>query len=176
MSGRVGERLAELTASGTSCLFWMNGNPDEIPIKIKSTRPVMTSVSASGPPRKGTWVALKPALTMKRSAAQWVALPTPAEAKLRLPSFALATSSCTVLMPFDGATSSTFGTLPKTATPAKSAASIVRKVGVGSRCPGVRGGVDQQSVAIGVRFRDRCLTKAAAGAATIFYHDGLPEL
>ena len=56
-SGRVGERLAELTASGTPGLFWMNGSPDEMPIKMKSTRPVITSVSASGPPRKGTCVA-----------------------------------------------------------------------------------------------------------------------
>ena len=98
----------------------MKGRPDEIPMKMKSTRPVMTSVSASGPPRNGTCVTCRPALTMNRSAAQWVALPTPAEAKLIPSDFALATNSCTVLMPFDGATSSTFGTLPKLATAAKS--------------------------------------------------------
>src|SRR5262249_30487256 len=85
-------------------------------------RPVITSVSASGPPRNGTCVALNPALTMKRPAAQWVALPTPAEAKLMLPSFAFATSSCRVLIPFDGAIRSTFGTLPKLATAEKSPA------------------------------------------------------
>ena len=48
-------------------------------MQAKSTRPVITSVIASGPPRNGTWVPWKPALTRKRSAAQWVALPTPAE-------------------------------------------------------------------------------------------------
>jgi hypothetical protein len=67
-------------------------------------------------------VTLSPALTLNRSAAQWVALPTPADAKLRLPLFAFATSSCTVLMSFDGATSSTFGTFPKLATAEKSLA------------------------------------------------------
>ena len=49
-------------------------------MQVKSTRPVVTSVSASGPPLNGTWTALNPALTRSRSAAQWVALPTPADA------------------------------------------------------------------------------------------------
>ncbi len=48
------------------------------------------------------------------------ALPTPAEAKVIVPDFAAAASSCTVLMPFEGAITITFGTLPNEATAAKS--------------------------------------------------------
>ena len=58
----------------------MNGSAADMPMQVKSTRPVITSVSASGPPRNGTCTAWNPALTRRRSAAQWVALPTPAEA------------------------------------------------------------------------------------------------
>ena len=96
-------------------------------MKQKSTRPVMTSVSAAGPPLNGTWVALMPAESKKRSAAQCVALPTPAEAKVSAPTLVRSTRAATVVMPVAGATNSTLGTTPKTATPAKSlAGSYVR--------------------------------------------------
>src|SRR6266508_3961073 len=57
------------------------------------------------------WVAWKPALAMKRSALRWVALPTPAEAKLIDPGLALAaaTKACTVLNPLEGAMIITIG-------------------------------------------------------------------
>jgi len=60
----------------------------------------------------------------KRSALRWVALPTPAEAKLKEPGLALAaaTRSDAVWKPFDGETTSTFGLLPSETTAAKSAA------------------------------------------------------
>ena len=44
----------------------------------KSTRPVITSVSASGMPLNGTWMASKPALRRNRSVLRCVAEPTPA--------------------------------------------------------------------------------------------------
>ena len=89
---------------------------------MKSTRPVSTSVSASGPPLNGTWVASNPAASRSRSAAQCVALPMPADANVMLPFFAAATSCWIVLKPFLGETTSTLGTVPKIATPAKSRA------------------------------------------------------
>jgi hypothetical protein len=89
-------------------------------MQAKSTRPVITSVIASTPPLNGTCVALKPALSRSRSAARCVALPTPAEAKVMFPAFAAATMSLSVLMPFDGAIITTFGTLPNGMTPEKS--------------------------------------------------------
>ena len=79
-SGSAAERFCVVTASGKSLPSRMKGMPDEVPTHMKSTRPVITSVSASGPPRNGMCVALKPALSRKRSAAQCVALPTPADA------------------------------------------------------------------------------------------------
>ena len=87
---------------------------------MKSTRPVMTSVSASGPPRNGTCTAWKPPLRRRRSAAQCVALPTPAEAKVSERALAAAASSASVLMFFEGAITTTFGTLPNEATAEKS--------------------------------------------------------
>jgi hypothetical protein len=53
-----------------------------------------------------------------------VAVPTPAEAKLKEPGFALAaaTRSRAVLKPFEGETTSTFGLVPSETTAAKSAA------------------------------------------------------
>ena len=73
----------------------------------------MTSVSASGPPRNGTWTASKPALMRSRSTLRWVAEPTPTDAKLKDPGFALAaaTKSWIVLIPLDGETINTFATL-----------------------------------------------------------------
>jgi hypothetical protein len=51
-----------------------------------------------------------------------VALPTPTDEKLRAPglAFAAATRSPTVLKPFAGATTSTFGEMPNGTTAAKS--------------------------------------------------------
>src|SRR5215475_2869661 len=43
-----------------------NGIADEMPIKQKSMRPVITSASAAGPPVSGTCVALTPADSRKR--------------------------------------------------------------------------------------------------------------
>ena len=65
-------------------------------------------------------MALNPALMRKRSAAQWLALPTPEEEKVTFSLLALATRSSAVRMPLDAATSSTLGTVPNRATPAKS--------------------------------------------------------
>src|SRR5260370_14584386 len=118
--GRAGERFAVLTASGIRRPSVMNAIADEMPITQKSTRPAITSVRAASPPLNGTWVALTPAASRKRSAAQCVALPTPADPKVTVLSFARSTNSPAVLMPFDGATSITFGTAPNMATPAKS--------------------------------------------------------
>ena len=79
-SGSAASASASTTASATSFLSRISGSAAEMPMQVKSTRPVITSVSASGPPRNGTWVAWKPPLIRMRSAAQCVALPTPAEA------------------------------------------------------------------------------------------------
>ena len=79
-SGSVRERLGVLTASAVSLPSLISGSAADMPIEVKSTRPVITSVSASGPPRNGTWTPVKPPATLIRSAAQCVALPTPAEA------------------------------------------------------------------------------------------------
>src|SRR5262245_60789361 len=93
-------------------------------VKRKSARPDRTSVIASAPPRNGMCTASNPAAMRKRSALKWVAVPTPAEAKLKAPGLdlAAATRSCAVLKPFDGDTTSTFGLLPSETTAAKSAA------------------------------------------------------
>ena len=40
----------------------------------------------------------------------------------------------------------------------------------------MRGGVNQQRVAVGIGFGDQRRAKAAAGAAAIFNNDGLPDL
>ena len=45
-------------------------------------RPAMTSLMASGPPLNGMCTALMPALSRKRSALRWDALPSPTDAKL----------------------------------------------------------------------------------------------
>jgi hypothetical protein len=76
-------------------------------------------------------------------------------------------------MPLDGATSSTFGTLPKLATAAKSFDGQVR---IGGGRAGMSSGVDQQRVAVGLRFRHRRRTETAAGPTTVLDHDGLTEL
>src|SRR5215471_13715774 len=76
----------------------MSGSPEEIPVDMKSTRPAITSVSASGPPLNGMCSALMPALSNNRSAPQCVALPIPAEAKLNVPARPAAISSGSVLM------------------------------------------------------------------------------
>ncbi len=91
---------------------------------VKSTRPVMTSVSASGMPLNGTWIASNPALTRKRSVLRWVAEPTPAVAKVSPPGLdlAAATRSFSVLKPFSGETTVTLGELPSDVTAAKSRA------------------------------------------------------
>ena len=78
--GSALDRLVELTASATSLPSRISGSAADMPMLVQSTRPVITSVSASGPPRNGTCVAWKPPAIRMRSAAQCVALPTPAEA------------------------------------------------------------------------------------------------
>jgi hypothetical protein len=98
----------------------MKGMPDEMPMLMKSTSPLATWVRASGPPLNGTWRAVNPAASRSRSAAQWVALPTPADANVNEPFLAAWTSSLSVLIPLAGETTVTFGTVPKTATPARS--------------------------------------------------------
>src|ERR1700730_6619245 len=97
--GRAGERFSVLSASGSRRASAIKDIADEMPMKQKSTRPLITSVSAAGPPLNGTCVALTPAESRKRSAAQWVALPTPADAKVIAPPLARSTSSLTVLIP-----------------------------------------------------------------------------
>ena len=98
----------------------MKGRPDEMPMLMKSTSPLATWVRASGPPLNGTWTALNPAASRNRSAAQWVALPTPADANVNEPFLAASTNSLRVLIPFAGEITVTFGTLPKRATPERS--------------------------------------------------------
>jgi hypothetical protein len=51
--GNVGDQLRRLTASGSKRPSLMNGIADEMPMKQKLTRPVITSVSAAGPPLNG---------------------------------------------------------------------------------------------------------------------------
>ena len=100
----------------------MKGSPDAMPMLMKSTRPVTTSVSASGPPLNGMWVASIPAATRRRSAPQCVALPMPAEAKVKLAIRPASINSFMVLNPFFGETTVTLGTMPNMTTPAKSLA------------------------------------------------------
>jgi hypothetical protein len=118
--GNALDRFAEQTASARSLPSLISPIADGMPMQAKSTRPVITSVTASTPPLNGTWVALKPALTRSRSAAQCVALPTPAEAKVIFPDFAAATNSPRVLMPFEGAIMTTLAALPNGMTAEKS--------------------------------------------------------
>jgi hypothetical protein len=61
-------------------------------------------------------------LARNRIALRWVAVPTPADPKLIPPAFALAsaTKSATVLNPRARETTSTFGTIPRGTTAAKS--------------------------------------------------------
>src|SRR6516162_7059405 len=84
----------------------MKGSAVAIVEQVKSTRPDMISVSISGIPRNGTCKASKPALKRKISAEMWVAEPTPAAPNVIKTGLALAaaTSCCSVLMPFSGAT------------------------------------------------------------------------
>ena len=57
---------------------------------MKWTRPAMTSLSDSGAPLYGTWVASMPAASLNISPLIWVPLPMPAELKLIWPGRALA--------------------------------------------------------------------------------------
>ena len=123
-SGSADERRGVLTASATSLPSRMKGSAVAMVEQLKSTRPAMISVSISGIPRNGTCKASKPALKRNISAEMWVAEPTPAVPNVIEPGLALAaaTSCCSVLMPFSGATTVTLGELPKAATAAKSSA------------------------------------------------------
>ena len=76
-SARV--RCGVLTANAIKPPDCRNGSTPDMPAHMKSMRPAITSVSDSAP-RNGTCTPSKPALTRSRSAAQWVALPAPAEA------------------------------------------------------------------------------------------------
>ena len=89
----------------------MNGSAAAMVEKQKSTRPVITSVSTSGMPRNGTCTPSNPALKRKRSVVKCVDEPTPAVPKVIAPAFCLAaaTSSCSVLMPLSGATTTMLG-------------------------------------------------------------------
>src|SRR2546422_3496331 len=100
----------------------------------------------------------------KRSALKWVAVPTPAEAKLKEPGLALAvaTRSCAVLKPFDGETTNTFGLVPSETAAAKSAA--------------VSYGGGQQRIAVRLRLGDHGASDRRSGAAAVLDHDRLPEL
>ena len=78
---------------------------------MKSTRPVTTSVSASGPPRNGTWTAFEPGAQqqpLRRHA--WRC--EPADAKVNEAGLAAGDELAQVLMPFAGEITVTFGTMP----------------------------------------------------------------
>ena len=79
-------------------------------------------MTASADPLNGMLVASILAAILNFSAFRWVALPWPAEAKLRLPGLAraVASSSCSVLMFFDGEITSALGSDEIGVTPAKS--------------------------------------------------------
>src|SRR5262249_19469482 len=100
----------------------MKPSADDTPQQKKSTRPAITSVSPSRPPGNGTWTASNPALMRNRSAAQWVALPVPADAKVNDPALAAATNSGNVLRPLSGETTVTLGMVPNGTTAEKSRA------------------------------------------------------
>src|SRR5262245_28581558 len=82
----------------------------------------MTSATASGAPLFGTWTVSIAAAALNFSPPMCVELPSPADANVSLPGFALAasTSAWTVSYPRDGDVTRIFGVLARVATGVKS--------------------------------------------------------
>src|SRR6476661_128870 len=76
-SGSADARFDVLTPSATALPSRMKGSDGKIGLNTKSTRPLITSANASGPPLNGTCTPSNPALRRKRSALRWVAEPLP---------------------------------------------------------------------------------------------------
>ncbi len=93
ISGFMRVRCVVETASARSLPSLMSPAVEPNGAMKKCTRPVMTSVSASGMPLWGTCTTSMPALLRIISPPKCVALPVPAEVKLSCPGFALASAT-----------------------------------------------------------------------------------
>ena len=119
-----------------------------------------------------------PALIRSRSAAQWVALPTPAEAKVNVPGLALAaaTSSLQRLDALGGRHHRHIRHAAERGDRGEIVCGVVGDLGIGGRRRRMRGGVDQQRISIRIRLADGGSTNRATGAAAVLNNDRLPEL
>ncbi len=88
--GRFGRRFGEHTARSLSFPPFTCGIAEPVELKVRSTSPEISAASASPVPLKGTCIMSTPAWSLKASAAMCWMLPTPDEAKVSLPGFALA--------------------------------------------------------------------------------------
>ena len=136
----------------------------------------MTSTMASGAPLKVIACAWNPALRRKRSIARWIGLPTPIDPNVIGRCFPSATSSCTVLMFFDGAMTRTIGQISERRDRDKILDRIIRQVGDCGGRDDVSRGMGQQRVAVGIRHGDGARGDRAACARLVFDDDRLPEL
>src|SRR6187431_2565201 len=89
-SGRVGQRLAPVTAIGRKRLLRISGIAPAMPAKASSVSPAEVATIAAGEPLYGTCRMLALAMYLKSSPAICVALARPDDAKLSLPGCARA--------------------------------------------------------------------------------------
>ena len=121
-SGTAGERLGLVMPSARNLPLCTCGTAACATTNIICTCPASTSVTAGATPLYGTCTMLIPADSLKSSAASWVVVPVPAEAKLSLPgcAFASCTSSASDFAGTAGCTTAMNGMLAISVTGAKS--------------------------------------------------------